>query len=161
MSAKNLTLYIPGDVAQKMDTLREVNWSKVAREAIERYIEERLSTSIPAETLSKLRKEKGEEVVNGKKLAAEQILPNLTYKRLASFFKTVRIRAENARSNYAASIGVEEDMIRLDIEGTTLEIIKDHFTEIPKDATDEFCKGAFSLLNETWEALQDSKGRSG
>jgi hypothetical protein len=159
MSAKNLTLYIPGDVARKMDQLSEVNWSKIARDAIERYVEDRLNTSIPPETLSKLRKEMGEEVANGKKLAAEQILPRLTYKKLASFFKTVRSRAENARNYQAVMSGVEEEMLPLDIEGQALEIIKDHFVEIPKDATDEFCRGVFSLLNETWETLDISRSK--
>jgi len=153
MSARNLTLYIPGNVAQKMDRLQEVNWSKIAREAIERYIDERLDTSIPPEILSTLRNQKGDEFTNGKKLATETIAPNLSYKKMAIFFKAASERAENARKYLAAMSGLEEEQLPFDIETSAIEIIRKEFNEIPKGATDEFCRGVFSVLDELWHKI--------
>ena len=157
MSARNLTLYIPGEVAEKMDKLQEVNWSRIARDAIERYIDERLSMSVPPEVISKLRKEMGEEFVNGKQFAVEHILPKLAYKQLAQFFEAARIRAEKERSAFAVEVSVEEELLNLDVKGAALRIMKDYFKEIPKDATDQFQKGAFYFINEAWEVLRKSE----
>ena len=154
MSARNLTLYIPAEVAKKMDKLQEVNWSKIARNAIETYIKDRLDASIPSEALIRLREEKGKEFANGKKLAVEQIIPTIKYKKLALFFQRVRENAINGRDSEASISGIPEEMLSLDLEGAALNIIKKYFGEIPKDATEQFVKGVLSVLEETWKKLE-------
>ena len=67
MSAKNITLSVTADTAEKMGKFTEVNWSKIARDAIEKYVNDRLDDTVPQDVLIRLRKEKGDEYANGKK----------------------------------------------------------------------------------------------
>lgn len=160
VSAKNLTLYIPAEVAKKMDKLQEVNWSKIARDAIETYIEDRLQTSISPETLSRLRKEKGEEFANGKKYVTEEIIPKVTYKKLARFFERVNSNAIQAREYAAAMEGnIPAEMLSLSpyFEEEALKLIKQFFGKPLQDATEQFAKGALSVLDETWKKLEKEK----
>jgi hypothetical protein len=155
MSSKNLTLYIPAETAQKMDKLQEVNWSKIARDAIERYIEDRLDTTMPPEVLSKLRSEMGEEFANGRRLVVEKLGPNLTYKRLISFFDALDARVENTRAEISDLHGVPESDITIDVEAEALVIIKKHFTEIPAEASSKFCEGVYLMLSKMRKKLEE------
>ena len=150
MSAKNLTLSISPQTSEKMEKFSEVNWSKIARDAIEQYVNDRLNTKVSPDLLIRLRNEKGEEYANGKKLALETISPKITYKRLAKFFEKVYEKAEEARSNEANERGMPEEYVSIDIETIAISYIRDFITDIPKDSTDEFCKGIFSVLNDVW-----------
>jgi hypothetical protein len=152
--AKNLTLYISADLAEKMNALEEVNWSQVARESIQRYVDERLNPAIPAEILSRLRKEMGDEYTNGKKLATESMVPFITYRKLEAFFtKTYSVASKNLEAE-AREMGISPDELSLDVENAGASIIKDYFSEIPKDASSRFCKGVFLVFNELWENIQ-------
>lgn len=48
---KNITIYIPDSLVREMDELPEVNWSEVARNAIELYVKERKQGQILIEEL--------------------------------------------------------------------------------------------------------------
>ena len=155
MSAKNITLSVSADTAEKMGKLSEVNWSKIARDAIDKYVNDRLDNSVPADVLIRLRIEKGEEYANGKKLAIEKISSNVNYKRLASFLEKAVEKAENMRRCESRTYGVPEEDISLDMEGAALNFIRDSFSEIPKGSSNEFCKGVFSVLNDIWVKLNE------
>jgi hypothetical protein len=77
---KNVTVYIQGETATKMEELKEVNWSQVCKSAIETYIEARKSVN-PAARL-KLDKMKQAEQKDGYLFGAElakDILDKLSY----------------------------------------------------------------------------------
>jgi len=157
MSAKNLTLYISADLAEKMEELTEVNWSKIARAAIETYIKDRLETSIPSEALSRLRMEKGEEFANGKRYAVEEIVPKLTYKKLSKFFEEANERTNAAVSDYAAIRGIPDEMVNSTpyYEAQVLSSMKSFFGKLPQDTTEQFLKGALSVIEDTWNSLKE------
>lgn len=159
MSSKNLTLYIPADLAKKMEKLPEVNWSKIAQHAIESYVEDRLQSSIPSETLIKLRKEKGQEFANGKKYAVERILPTIMYKKLADFFHRAQAEAESERRNYAAAHEMPIEVLGLYqfYKEVSLRIIRWFFGKLPEDTSEEFAKGVLSIIRETWKKLEEKK----
>jgi len=66
--AKNITLSIPDDLATEMETLTEINWSAVAKKAIQTYIEIRKNPDIEP-LLKKLRQEQNEEYIQGRQRA--------------------------------------------------------------------------------------------
>ncbi len=66
--AKNVTIAIPNELNKKMDQLEEVNWSAVARKAIEEYLETRTHPELES-IIQRLTKEKKEEYVKGVKTA--------------------------------------------------------------------------------------------
>ena len=145
------------DIATKMEVFGEVNWSKIARDAIEIYINDRLETTIPSELLSRLRKEKGVEYANGKKYALDSIVPNLTYTKLALFFEKVKRNAEGARSEEAAMRGYPDFAASLEpyMKEEALALLsKRYFGNLPKDATEEFARGVLSLIEDAWNKLR-------
>ena len=157
MSSKNLTLYVPADVADKMDELPEVNWSRIARDAIQTYIKDRLETSIPSEVISRLRKEKGREFASGKKYAAEVIIPEVTYKKMSSFFERASESANSAVRNEAAVTGAPLEVLSPEPyrKQELLSSIKWFFGHLPEDSTEQFVKGALSAIEETWNKLEE------
>jgi hypothetical protein len=78
--AKNLTLSIPDELAEKIAGFPEVNWSAVARRCIEQYVEARLMPDM-SKLLEKLQEERGQEYVRGRKFAAT-IAEELGYRSL-------------------------------------------------------------------------------
>ena len=157
MSSKNLTLYISADTATKMEEFGEVNWSKIARDAIETYINDRLEKSIPPELLYRLRKEKGEEYTNGKQHALAAIVPNLTYKNLALFFEKVKRNAENIISDEAEMRGIPDFALSLKsfMNEEALSLVRSYFGKLPKDSTEEFAKGVLSVIDDAWNKLRE------
>src|SRR6266480_1827488 len=77
---KNVTVYIQGDTATKMEELKEVNWSQICKSAIESYVEARKSVNPAARLkLDKMKKaEQRDGYVFGAELAKD-ILDKLTY----------------------------------------------------------------------------------
>jgi len=153
--AKNLTVYIPQDIANEMDRFPEVNWSKIAQEAIQTYIRNRLDTSLPFEAIKRLKKEKGEEFANGKRYAIEEIIPNTSYDELDSFFRSINDEAERVRSDWAQAEGVPKVLFKLEpfYDKVAPEVTRRFFGL--KNCTDEFIKGIIMVLEETWEKLKE------
>ncbi len=79
-TGKNITVYVPAETAEKMDELREVNWSQICKAAIESYVEARRSVN-PAVRLRLNEMKQAEEkegYIFGSQLASE-ILKELSY----------------------------------------------------------------------------------
>ena len=153
-SPKNLTLYISADLAEKMDTLKEVNWSQVARDAIQRYVDERLNSEISVDILNRLRREIGDELANGKKLALEELVPKVTYRNLENFFTRAESIAIANSNAFAEEEGIDPSEAPYSLESAAVPLLKDYFTEIPKEASNKFCKGVFLVLEELWNKIQ-------
>jgi hypothetical protein len=153
-TAKNLTLYISAELAEKMEKLPEINWSQVAREAIQRYIDERLNSALPLEIVARLRKEMGDEFTSGKLLVTEKLVPIVSYRTLEAFFTKARDMEIKACEQDAKELGVDYADVNFDLENSAVKIIKDYFPQIPRDASIRYCKGVFKVLNEVWEAIQ-------
>ena len=81
---KNMTLTIPDEIIEKMNKLTEVNWSAVARDAIEKYIEARKEPEI-APILERLTEEKNKQYAKGFSTATK-IAKGLLYETFAVLF---------------------------------------------------------------------------
>lgn len=82
--AKNVTISIPEELNKKMDQLEEVNWSAVARKAIEEYLETRTHPELES-IIQRLSKEKKEEYGKGVKIATS-IATTASYTDLNQIF---------------------------------------------------------------------------
>lgn len=79
-TGKNVTVYVPDNIAPKMEEFREVNWSQVCQAAIERYIEARkgVNPSIRLKLDELKQEEEKAGYIFGSQIASE-ILSKLTY----------------------------------------------------------------------------------
>jgi predicted DNA-binding protein len=155
MSAKNLTIYLSAETAKKMDQIKEeTNWSKIARDAIEKYINDKTQTALPTQVLERLRREMDQEYSDGRKFAVETLAPQLTYKNLDNFFTASNLRAEADAEELANDMGYPVSEVRPNYDGAAKKLLKEHFPNVPKDISDKFTDGVFEVLKGFWNELK-------
>ena len=155
MSSKNLTVYIPAKLARKMEKLPEVNYSRIAQDAIKQYIESRLQTSIPSEVLVRLRREKGVGFANGRRYAIEKIIPKTNYAKFEQFFYNVKDIAHGEMDRFCEAEGYDprEISIKPYHEEAFLIVARWFFGKFPQEVSNEFVKGIVSVVRDTWKSL--------
>jgi len=82
---KNMTLSIPDELFSQMSNLSEVNWSAVAKKAIEEYIADRNEPEI-ATLIEKMKEKKNQAYKEGFERAA-QIIEDQSYEIIDSIFE--------------------------------------------------------------------------
>jgi hypothetical protein len=97
--AKNITLAVPDDLVSKMDKFKEVNWSAVARDAIDSYIKRRSDPNI-APTVDRLVREKDTIYDRGRK-KAQNYVSGLKYTQIEKLFNHLGSDAPDLKSNMA------------------------------------------------------------
>ena len=146
---------MPAETAEKMqmDQFKETNWSKIARSAIENYINDRTQVSIPAELLLKLQAEMNTEFSNGRTMAIEVIGKELTYRKLANFFEEAQRLADISAQKLADEEHISFEEISYNCDYEAVQILKKFFEKVPKDASSRYCEGVYSFLKELWKRL--------
>ncbi len=138
--AKNLTISFPDELYEKMSKFNDVNWSAVARNAIEDYLERRTEPDLEP-ILEKLTKEKGDEYSKGVKKATE-IYKKENYAKLDELFSEYYKRCEN--NDHAVEVQGESGLSRDDI---LLEVLKSkRFLNVVAHFTGEFKRGLYESL---------------
>jgi uncharacterized protein YjhX (UPF0386 family) len=155
MSAKNITVYMSAETVQKMEKeqFKDTNWSKVARDAIECYIRDKTQATIPQEIFERLKAEMDTEYSNGKQYAIEILAKKLSYRVLSNFFEEAERRAYAEENRIANEEGIDPGQMVHEYDSNAKEMLKDYFSDIPKDASSKYCDGVYSVLKETWDCL--------
>ena len=83
---KNITLSIDDNLAKKMDEMKEVNWSQVAREAFASYVATRNEPEI-SDIIKELTKQRSQQYAKGYNLALDYAKHN-TYETIVGFLET-------------------------------------------------------------------------
>ena len=151
---------MPGEIVKKMDQFKDVNWSKIARDAIENYISDRTQSSIPQDLLERLQIEMNTEYSNGRQFAIETMAKELTFRKLANYFEEAQRRADRSAERYANENGMSIEDLKYDCDSEALEMLKDYFANIPKDASSRYCSGVYSFLKELWQTLNKQTAKS-
>jgi hypothetical protein len=148
---------MPGEVVQKMDTLKDVNWSKIAREAIEDYINTKFENLVPPKIVERFKKEMHVHYANGRQFAADIIIPELSFKQLSKFFDTATRRAMEKRDNLAMIENAPVEAYDLDVDSAAKEIMVTFF-KLPREESSKFYDGAYSTIKELWDAINKKAG---
>lgn len=145
---KNITLSLSDDVASEMETMPEVNWSSVARTCIMQYIEMRKKPDI-FPLIEKLKAQKGEEYVNGRK-KADDIAEALGYAGLNVMMKKYTNKVEATAeeemmgpprppwespltpTDIMEQLLIEKELIESDVSEAFLRGLRDRLLEIEK-----------------------------
>jgi len=90
--AKNRTLSLPDKLSERMEKLSEVNWSEVARNAFEEYLNIRKEPEI-SDIIERLTKEKNKQYAIGF-AAASNIAKKLNYEKFIEIFIDYDIHLE-------------------------------------------------------------------
>ncbi len=143
---------MPIEVVEKMETLKGVNWSKIARTAIEEYVNTRFETLLSPEIVERFKKEMHVHYAEGRQYAAQQLIPELSFKQLSKFFDAATKNAIETRENRALVENAPVEAYNLDIDSAARELIISYF-KLPTDESSKFYDGAYSVIRELWETI--------
>ncbi len=158
---KNVTIYLPDEVAQKMDKLPEVNWSEICRNAITDYIETRTQTDLTS-IITRLKNESKTDYTKGKLVIYEDVAPKLPLKDLEHWASNVDIASIIGLSYNPGPFGHEP---KLDLEEAKaiaiasmrrgLELFQHNLgAKVPKDFSDSYIEGAIAAFKEIYKRVK-------
>lgn len=88
---KNVTIYLPDDVAEKMESFPEVNWSEICRKAINDYIETRSHVDL-GPIIERLKKERNDNYRKGQLFMYSEVIPKLSWEYIEFLRKRIDIK---------------------------------------------------------------------
>jgi hypothetical protein len=158
---KNITIYLPEDVAEKMETFSEVNWSEICRRAVLDYIQTRSQIDL-APIIERLKKERNTDYKQGQITIYKEIIPKLSWKTL----EQLRPRIDKKLMTQQPKTFMEEPLSPLAAERTATNYIrnwiqqyaKQNKIQISETITDTFCEGAIDALIEVYNRTKTKQG---
>jgi len=156
---KNITIYLPDEVAQKMEKLPEVNWSEICRKAISDYIETRTQTDLTS-IVARLKNERKTDYTKGEILIYEEIAPKLKLKDLEHYATSVDQAAIIAESRDPFSsrptMTLEQaNAVAIVFMRNVLRKFKRTLgANVPDDFSDSYAEGAMSAIKELYERVK-------
>jgi len=88
---KNVTVYLPDEIAEKMEKFPEVNWSEICRKAITDYVETRSQVDL-GPIIERLKKERNENYRKGQLFMYSKVIPKLSWEYVEYFRKYVDVK---------------------------------------------------------------------
>lgn len=158
---KNVTVYLPDEVAQKMETLPEVNWSEICRKAITDYIEARTETDLTS-VISRLKNERKTDYTKGELAIYEDVAPKLSIQDLEYYASRVDENTIIGRSYEPDAIGgtrklypEEAKAIAIDNMRHALGVFKRKLgAKIPDNFSDSYVEGAITSIKEIYKQVK-------
>jgi hypothetical protein len=148
--AKNITISIPDELAEKISQFPEVNWSSVARTSIENYIETRHKPDL-TELLSRLREEKGQEYARGRDFGIS-LAEKLGYKNLSGLVREYyKEREDWDEIRYQGLIGAPGE--KYNTENDTIQKIFVDQTPELVGSSEAFLEGFREIILEIYSLI--------
>ena len=150
---KNLTIYLPDDVADKMEKFPEVNWSEICRKAVIDYINTRSQVDIAA-ILGRLKKERGQDYRQGQTFAYEKVIPKLSWRDF---------ELHCPRFDAKVIVGFSEDITYEAAELEAISRVKRYLKYLaeerkivgaPENPSDAFCQGFIAALMDLYKRVK-------
>jgi predicted nucleic acid-binding protein len=158
---KNVTIYIPDQIAEKMEKFPEVNWSEICRKAVIDYIDTRSQIDI-APILEKL-KAKGNEDYKQGQIFFYKIAPQMTLSHFESWYPDINKHIIESKISPPSHSDREPYWEAAEIQafnGMRYHIksfCKMKNVEAPKYMSDAFCKGAIDAFMKIYNAAKQKR----
>jgi hypothetical protein len=158
---KNLTIYLPDDVAEKMEKFPEVNWSEICRKAVTEYVKTRSQIDL-APILERLKKERSEDFRQGQLVMYTQIIPKMKWKDIESLYPTLDKDLVKERS---ATWPGEEPLSDKGAEFAAIQTMrkwlqyyrKERGANVPKNFSDAYAEGAIEAFMDVYRKVKPRK----
>jgi len=161
---KNVTIYLPDDIAEKMEKFPEVNWSEICRKAIVDYVETRSQTDLGA-IIERLKKERSEGYRKGQLFMYGEVIPKLSWEKIEFLRKRVDARLFQEDPGMFGDerlgpVGAEHVAVQ-NMRFHLGRIAKELNVTIPKDLSfssdDSFYQGAIDALMDVYNRVKGKK----
>jgi len=158
---KNVTIYLPDEVAQKMDKLPEVNWSEICRNAITDYIETRTQTDLTS-IITRLKKESKTDYTKGKLVIYEDVAPKLSIQDLERTAQDIDRDTIIAESYETDLIDGSKKLSPEEAQAMTIGNMRHSLrkfkrtlgAKIPDDFSDSYVEGAITAIKEIYKQVK-------
>lgn len=159
---KNVTIYLPDEVAENMEKFPEVNWSEICRQAILDYIETRSRTEI-APILERLKKERNDDYKQGQIVLYEKVFSKLSWKDFEEWHERLNKRIVAERPRLQDENPLSPEMAELLANDNLRKILrymaKQNAIEIPQSPSDSFCEGAIDAFMHVYDQAKSKHPR--
>ena len=158
---KNVTIYLPDEVAQKMDKLPEVNWSEICRKAITEYVETRTQTDLTS-VITRLKNESKTDYTKGKLVIYEDVAPKLSIQDLERTAEVIDIAVIIAGSYEPALVGDSKKLSPEEAQAMTIGNMRHSLrkfrrnlgAKVPDDFSDSYVEGAIAATKEIYKQVK-------
>lgn len=145
---KNVTIYIPEEIAEKMEKYPEVNWSEVCRRAVTDYMTSRSLDDL-GQIAEKLKAE-GKEEYNKGQLFFLEVAKQMTLSNYERWYpeinKEIIVKAITPEGGIMSTIEPYRDAAEFqairEMRDKLTHFCKSKGIETPRYMSDAFCKGA-------------------
>jgi len=149
---KNVTVYLPDDVAEKMEKFPEVNWSEICRRAVLDYIQTRTQVDL-GPIIERLKKERNVDHKEGQILTYKEIVPKLSWEDFGLWRVRIDKRLMEQQGLFSdeplGPLAAERAAIH-NMRGRIKSFAKENKIEIPEDLSDAFCEGAIDAFMDVY-----------
>jgi hypothetical protein len=151
--AKNVTIYLPDDVAERMAKFAEVNWSEICRKAVIDYLDTRSHVDL-ASILEKLKNERNEDYKQGKILLYSKIASKLTWEIFQIWYPRFSKKILTSM-NELGEEGLTPERAELaavnEMRYWLRKFSKENNIDFPDDVSDAFCEGAIEAFLDIYK----------
>ncbi len=159
---KNVTIYLPDEVATRMEKYPEVNWSEICRKAVIDYVDTRSHMDI-GPILEKLRAERNEDYKQGQ-ILFYQIAPKISLKEYEIWYNAVseKINKGKHENRDEHTTPLPPEYLKF-ISVTEMGFFMGRFCDrnnitYPSNPTDAFWEGAIEAFMRVYKEI-DNKDR--
>jgi len=163
---KNLTIYLPNDVAKKMENFPEVNWSEICRKAVADYVETRSEVDL-APILEKLKNERSEDFKQGQLIMYTQIMPKMALKDFEFLYPRLSITLKKEQppdpflgeKQHISDETAEHDAVHT-MRFWLKRFGSEHEVNLPEDFSDAYAEGAIEAFWDLYNKIKKPKQRT-
>ncbi len=163
---KNLTIYLPSDVAKKMGNFPEVNWSEICRKAVADYVETRSEVDL-APILERLKGERSEDFKQGQLIMYTQIITKMAWKDFEFLYPRLSITLKKEQPPPIFP-GEEQHISDETAERAAVNAMRfwlkmfgsEHEVDIPENFSDAYSEGAIEAFWDLYNKIKKPKQRT-
>lgn len=154
---KNVTIYLPDEIAEKMEKFPEVNWSEICRNAVADYTQTRSQMDL-APILERLKKERNEDHKKGQIFFYSKFAPKIAWRE---FEENYPLLNKNVLSGRPQSF-LEGPLTPEVAEVTAVDAMRAWFilsnkkagVEVPNRLSTAFCEGAIEAFMDIYHRMK-------
>jgi len=158
---KNVTIYLPDEIAGKMEKYPEVNWSEICRKAVVDYVDTRSHIDI-GPILEKLKAERNEAYKQGQ-IFFYEIAPKMSLRDFERWYPNISAKILEGREpglfgdSPPLSPEVAEHEATKAMDRMTDRFCRENKLSCPSDATDAFWEGAIAAFMNVYSKVKPKK----
>jgi hypothetical protein len=154
---KNVTIYLPDEIAEKMEKFPEVNWSEICRKALVDYTETRSQMDL-APILERLKKEQNEDHKRGQIFFYSKFAPKIAWREFEEYYPLLNRNVLSGRPHGFLEGPLIPEVAEVQaVDAMRAWLIlsnKKADVEVPDRLSTAFCEGAIEAFMDIYHRMK-------